>query len=160
QLGDPVANPDPMAHHPYSHFTVPSNKALNLIGVGPAQTVGAGALQSVGISNSAAGGFTNVTWSGPIRFTGDTSVGGDPGSLLVLTGAINDAGTGPNPRPFKLTKIGANTLAIPTPNLLFTGPAEIDNGNLLMMDPLALGPATGGTITVLTGGSLSLAFPM
>jgi autotransporter-associated beta strand protein len=102
----------------------------------------------VGALTSTGGANTNVTLTGAVTLATPSTIGGDEFSTLTISGPLTGTGD--------LTKIGLATLILPNSNLGFTGNAIINQGILIIEDPLALGPVSAGVITVHNPGSLQL----
>ncbi|MBI1917742.1 MAG: autotransporter-associated beta strand repeat-containing protein, partial [Planctomycetes bacterium] len=95
------------------------------------------------------GPTTNAELTGSVTLNTASSIGGDLGSVLIISGPLTGTGD--------LKKIGLSTLIFPNSNLGFTGNTFVNNGTLIIKDPLALGPVVkGGTITAQDRGSLEL----
>src|SRR5439155_7939487 len=104
---------------------------------------GAGVLDSagdpVGAFRSVGGTTTNTTWTGPVLLASNTSVGGDNGSIITVTGDFSGSAN--------LTKIGLSSFILPNANPNFTGNTTIGNGTtgglLIIRNGLSLGPTNG-----------------
>ncbi len=82
------------------------------------------------VSGSAAGENTFVD---PVTLDGDTILGADATAVMTFSGQISDLGAGHN-----LTKAGPGTVIFTTTNT-YRGTTTINNGILLIEDPMALG---------------------
>src|SRR5262249_23679455 len=146
---------DNQALAPGSSTTVASGATLDVQGTlsvnEPITLNGAGVNDSTGNPTGALratnGTATDTTLTGIVTLASNTSIGGDNGSTLTITGTFTGS---PD-----LTKLGLGTLIFPNANPTFTGNTAINDGTVIIRTGQSLGPAVGGgTILVNNPGTL------
>jgi autotransporter-associated beta strand protein len=114
-------------------------------------------LNGTGVAGTNAGAMENVSginiWSGNVVLQTNSSIGVDNGSLLTISGNVQDPPTVPTP-PATLTKVGVGTLVFPSANS-YRGTTFINNGALDIQNPGSLGAISSEvqTVTVTNNGS-------
>jgi autotransporter-associated beta strand protein len=146
-LRDPTQPYHPV-NNPYVGFQV-FNDILELNGPG---------FNNLGALHNKSG--RNI-WNGPVRLgsplpnTSDITIGVDSNSELTISGVVSDDPGRTGSAIPDLIKTLPGRLILDNVNT-YRGNTEIRDGVITMRDSQALGPASGGTVTVFNGAALEL----